>query len=447
MQLRFLRAGLILGVFLLSLIITMEKQVFGQSSIYGYGYLHIAPYGDATEIRVVSPDAPHRLISSHPFPLPEGWIFSPRFRSEVSPNGRWIASTLFAVDQSRLMIHLLDIETWQSHQLIEGYLTNNGQSLVWSPDGRYLAINIRQTEQQDLDLFIYDIRDGNIIDLSNDTADQRDIGWALDSRHVLTFSHPCSPRESCSDHLEIYAVEDAVRMSSIDLIDFPFLGTSACNPKASPDIRNVSVISNCGIGIPFSSDFPSEIYLWSRDRDRLTQVTNYAQGQVGFLAEYQHEWLDNQTLLIGLNYRIGNNPEQLQLASHRLDSGILEVLSSSFGSGFALDKGRQQILLEESLIFTDQTRAGETIQVGFDVLSSGSTIETGASSTEVFFACESYWSPDGEVVVITTSRRDCNLFVEGLIFISPSTQISATYTLDTEIDPDAYNVRLGWLRL
>jgi len=436
------------------LLLSGIQVVAAQSPSYRYGYMHISQYGEMAEINLVDPDDPSHIVSSRLFPLSEEWMFSPRFRSVVSPDGRWIASTLFAVDQSRLMIHLLDVLTWESQSIIEGHTVSNGANLLWSPDSRYLAINIRSIEQEDVDLFIYSVEDGKLLNLSDDEANQRDIGWSQDSSRIMTFSHPCTPRESCSDWLEIFDIASGSRRSSIDLSELPLIGTSACRPIMSPDLQSVSLISNCGIGIVISFDFPNDVYVWNLDSGELTQITDYMQGQenIRFQASYSHEWISDQTLLIGINYRFGGTSEQQQLVAYHVENNRLEVLSNSIGSGFHINSIANRLLFRSGQIFTENAGAGQEAQLSLVSLSAFEPIAEDLYTSihtpliTIPFACESRWRPDGNLIATAVSSRDCTLHMEGITFTAPTSRTSTHYMLSSdEVIPNTYYTSLGWI--
>lgn len=428
----------------LLLILGLDQQSFAQTTVYGYAYLTISSSGDRAEIYLVTPGG--SIVERHPFPLPEGLIFSPRFRSVVSPDGRWIASTLFAADQSRLVIHLFDVARQEGYEIVEGFMHVHGKNVVWSPDSRYLAMNIRLMNEQSIDLYVYNTSDGSLINVSNDSSEQRDIAWSHDNMHLLTFSHPCPPNESCSDHLALFDVWHGALVNSVDLVELPFLGNSACNPKLSPDHRIVSFVSNCGVGVPFSYDFPNEIYIWDIDSGKLIQTTDYAQGQTGagFQARYDHEWLDEQMLLIGTNYRRGNNPEQQQLVVYDLLEEAVQILSTNTGSEFEISAVSDQVVFLSRPVFSDQPESDRKAQLSLGILTS---VQVGAAesivtSASVANACEATFAPMGGMIAVTASQRDCTLFLDRVTFINLDTNMSETYLIETT---EPYVMMLGWV--
>lgn len=432
----------LLCLILLVIIVGHHRQAFSQTTVYGYAYLTLSSKGDSAEIHWVSPD--NLQVEKRPFPLPEGFGFSPRFRSVVSPDGQWIASTLFALDQSRLVIHLFNVVSHQSDVIAEGFMDTYGENMAWSSDGRYLAINLRQVNEQNIDLYVYDTHNERIFNLSRDLSDQRDIAWSDDDKYLVTLNRPCLPSESCSNHLAVWDVQHSRNINSIDLGELPFLGNSACNPKLSPDNQRISFISNCGAGVPFSYDFPNEIYIGDIENAELTQITDYAQGQngVGFQANYKHVWIDEYTLLIGSNYRQGENPEQQQVTIHDLIENTASVLSINMGADFELNTVQDQAVFLSRPVFSDEPDSVNVIRLSLSDLTS---IEEGSVESlthSITDACESRFIPSSTITAITASVGDCALSIDRITFVTLDNSTSEVYRVETDAP---YVMSLGWI--
>jgi WD40-like Beta Propeller Repeat len=226
---------------------------------YHYAYFKVSQFGESVELNIVNQTG--TSVRRQAYPLPSGLVIStPQLQSLVSPNGEWIASPLFSIDNTRLVIQIYNPVSGEARQVIEGYITRKGDSVAWSPDSRYLALVVGQGTGS-LELFVYSIADGSLTNLTNDDFDQSDVAWWPDSSRIATFMRPCTVNISCVEQLEVYELRSRSRTASIDLSSLPILGHSACNPKISPDGQYIAFISNCGIGIAMAMDFPNEVYL------------------------------------------------------------------------------------------------------------------------------------------------------------------------------------------
>lgn len=267
------------------------------------------------------------------------------------------------------------------------------------------------------------------------------------------FSHPCLPDTSCSDTLEIYDVQSESRTNVADLQAIPFLGTSACNPKLSADHGYVSFASNCGVGIISPHDFPNELYVWSIDRNEISALTDYTQGASLFSqAQYQHEWIDNHTLLAGVNYRLGNAPERRELALYYLDIGVKEVISTDIGGIFVSNVRTGAIAFHSAYLFDESKEERETefrfavptsSEASAEVLSS----ELEYTSIDVTSACESAWSPGTRLLAVSISTRDCKLFIEQIAFVDAATKRVSYFMVDTDASFYPFTIALGWLMI
>jgi hypothetical protein len=421
-------------------ILGVTQFIHAQPDSYVYAYMAISQFGDAAEIMLVNPR--EATVESQPFPLPEGLIFSPRLKSLISPDVRWIASTLFAVDQSRIVIHLFNIEKQLEYEVAEGFVANYGKNLAWSQDSRYLAINIRLLNHNGINLYLYNIEKNELMKASIGTPLQREIAWSDDNTQLVTFSRPCLPDNACPDSLVLLDAASGREIASASLAELPFLGNSACDPKFSPTRRYVSFVSNCGYGVPFSYDFSNEIYIWHIEERALVKITDYAEGQANssFQAKYNHAWLDDQTLLIGVNYRNGTDPEQQRLATYDFIGKMASTLSSEVGAAFEIDKTSGDIIFLPHLVFSDQPHKSEAL-LRLSNLSSISTLRE--HSLSIPHTCEAGFSPTGDLVAVITSKRACSLFIDGITFINSDASIIQAFPVETD---KSYRVGLGWIK-
>lgn len=418
----------------------LVQSIHAQSDSYIYAYMAISQLGDAAEIHLVNPR--EATVESQSFPLPEGLSFSPRIRSLISPDGRWIASTLFAVDQSRIVIHLFNTERQQEYEIAEGFVASYGRNLAWSHDSRYLALNIRLLNHNGINLHLYNVEKEELTKISVDTPLQREIAWSDDNTQLVTISHSCFPNTACPDSLVLLDTASGTEIASASLAELPFLGNSACDPRFSPDRRYVSFVSNCGYGVPFSYDFSNEIYVWHIEDGVLIKITNYAEGQdnSSFQAKYNHVWTDDQTLLIGVNYRNGNNPEQQRLATYDFIGKMASTLSSEVGAAFETDKKSGNIIFLPHLVFSDQSHESEEL-LRLSNLSSISTVRE--HSLSIPHTCEATFSPSGDLVAVVTSKRACSLSIEGITFISSDASMFQAFPVEAD---KPYRVGLGWIK-
>ena len=126
----------------------------------------------------------------------------------ISPDGKWLAYTL----TDKLKMHDLDEETWAKTGVpvyavgTDIFLSNlkTGESLnvtggmgsnwrpSWSPDGRYLAFNSDRDGSSQAKIWVYDLRQKELILVSAHKARMlsREIQWTPDSRAIVVATIP-----------------------------------------------------------------------------------------------------------------------------------------------------------------------------------------------------------------------------------------------------------------
>lgn len=422
---------------------------------YAYAIMTIAPLGDSATIHMLDPKSSSNPVETRVYPLPTDWLLIPQLQSQVSPDGRWMVSTLFARDQSRLMIQVTNVETMQSEAVIEGYLLGETRHLAWSPDSRTLAIVLRATSEMDSDLYIYHMDDSTLLNISNDDFDQRDVVWSQDNNFVLAFTHPCAANTVCADQVTLFDVATGRAITTADLSTLPFLGSSACNLNSASNI--VAFTSNCGIGIPFATDFPNEVYLWDTSTGTIRQITNYtSQAEpVVASASYHYEWLNSTDLLIGVNYQVSGQSEQEELIEHNIETGMSIVRTRDLGQGFALDSTRTLLGIRSSREMLTATSAGQSSEVAIipiNEIRSASPDALGANAESrltLLSTCDLFWSPDSIGLAVTSSSANCSFNIETLTFLNPSSNgiINVEISSLIEIRPNHFVVNLGWVRI
>jgi Tol biopolymer transport system component len=421
---------------------------------YAYAVMSIAPLGDSATIHIVDPESSSNPVETREFPLPTDWLLIPQIHSQISPDGRWMVSTLFARDQSRLMIQVTNVETLQSEAVIEGYMLGETRHLAWSPDSRTLAIVLRATSELDSDLYVYRMDDSTLINISNDDFDQRDAVWSQDNDFVLAFTHPCAANTVCADQLTLFDVASGRAITTANLSALPFLGSSACNPNSTSNI--VAFTSNCGVGIPFATDFPNEVYLWDTSTGTVRQITNYTSQAEPVIASasYHYEWLSSTDLLIGVNYQVSGQSEQQELIEHNIETGMSIVRTRNLGQGFALDSTRTLLAIQSSREMLTATNAGQSSEVAIvriDEIRSISPDTLGANAESRLTlpsTCDLFWSPDSNGLAVSSSSVNCSFNVETLTFLNQSSNGITNFDISSliEIRPNHFVVNLGWVR-
>ncbi len=426
-------------------------------STYWYGYLRVTNYGSVAELFVVDPMNPEAAPQQRSFSIPNGWILgSPVLPSALSPNGEWFATLLAPPSGGPGLIQITNLVSGDIRRVIEGHILSHGRSMAWSPDGDNLALNITQGNE-DLDIFVYSLADGQLSNLTNDNFDQQDITWSSDSSQIMTFTRPCAADTACASQLQVFDVQRRGLVNSVDLSDIPLLGSAACNALLSPDRRYISFISNCGFGLAGMGDFPSEIHLWELQTGRLIQVTEFSaeaqSSQQLFRAFYNQTWLDNQMLLIGINYQISGGQIHHQLLAYDVADETQNVLSTAF-AGYRINPLFQQLVVWNYAL-PDNTISlqGQTNLFGFAPLST-LTADSQALSQDIQrttisipAACDIQWSPDGTMLyaTITASTEGCQGFVSGVTFINPATQAVQEYDFQSLNDVTDYIIPIGWI--
>jgi hypothetical protein len=429
--------------------------VYAQTS-FSYAYFKIEQDWASVELVTIDPLQSDLPAKTQTYPLPPGWqLSSPRFRSLVSPNGEWIASALTSTDNTRLMIYLYNVVSGEARQITEGYILMQGRNFGWSPDSLYLALVIGKYTE-DLELLVYSIADSSLTNITNDDFDQHDLGWSPDSKQILTFTHPCSINDPCSHQLEVFDREKAAPLAQIDLTSLPFVGGSACDPRVSPDGSFISLISNCGLAIGFVIDFPNEGYVWNVETEELSQITDFANGAKAgvFRSYYQQVWLDAQTLLIGVNYAVGDTPEQQRLVTYNPVDKTTNLLSNEFGFGFALNNAKTQLSLESSNMFTEETNAGRQTQLGILPVNQESSLQdqisdlSAINSLDIPTACEMQWSPDGNILAIPASDKHCTSILSSVFFVNAEDNLLEEYRteLNAADQEEGSIVPIGWIQ-
>jgi hypothetical protein len=244
----------------------------------------------------------------------------------------------------------------------------------------------------------------------------------------------------------LFDITRSSRIATLDLSTLPLVGSSACAPQLSPDGQKVSLIVNCGRGIPIAYEFPNEVYIGDLQTSQFKPITDFARekGNQVFLSWYQQQWLDADTLVIGADYQIGPTPEQHRLVAYDLTTDSLQTLSSTLGSGFAINPVSNQIAVQSGNRLSDEGNIGAQVEL---LVESVETIQTDATSSVITLSstCEIEWSPDGAILAVTASQSNCELYTDRVTFINTENEVVHEHTVSSAAETTAYTVPIGWI--
>jgi len=143
---------------------------------------------------------------------------------------------------------------------------------AWSPDGEHLVITgIREGK---VDLFLYNLRTGNLQNLTNDIYSDVQPAWSPDGRYIYFVTD----RGGTTGYLEkehLRIARYTVSSGQTDVLPL-FEGVDNVNPQVSPDGRYLYFLS--------SPDGFRDLYRAEPATGKITRVTNYYTGISGITA-------------------------------------------------------------------------------------------------------------------------------------------------------------------
>jgi hypothetical protein len=285
----------------------------------------------------------------------------------------------------------------------------------------------------------------NLVNLTNDDANQRDIAWSADSSRVATFTEPCP---ACASRLEVFNLSSNQPEFSLDLSSITLKGTESCNPTFSPGALHIGFQSNCGFNAAARADFPNEVYLWNPTEGSLEQVTNIAAevGGARFTATYNLIWYDAEMLLMGVNYET-STVQNSQILSYPVDRESTDVLSAEGMRLWSLNPLTRRIILFDPQ--TTGARQGQLEVATLDFADRAATLSTQVASrpveTEIGYGLQ--WMPGGQTFAYTLHEGDnSRSTIESIVFVNTvdGTVQQHSSALDG-IDGGSRTIRIGWV--
>jgi len=448
--------------FLTTLICFMVISSFAQATqlkTFGYAYIYRGDTGDLG-ILLLSPSENTSRQIDIPSDIAGLQAVAPSIKNE------WIAFT--ARNTASYELILMNILTSEIRRLtFEGVglynpegLKGSPQNIVWSPDGKYLALNLGDNTDIKLTVstYLYSLAENTLIELHRDSIQATRLAWSNDGRYLAAAGYRC--KNTCASsldlesQLDIFDVTTQSWSSTIPLtaqIPGALGDAGLCELAWSPDNTYISLIATCD-----SLDYAQyqEVYLIAVQKRTILRLTDFTyrqniDAQNWFrVANYRTRWLDSDSLFISAIHGIG--------AENKAETLVYDPSTQTFtplfdGFATAIDWYAQtQRLVIQSGSMTD-ARYGMfssirmlnllDLQAGREI-----SVEPLSISTEV---CGLEGSPDGHYLVYTTpnSSNLCSAYTQEIGVVNMMTSEKSPIVMKTEVDTSEiiFILPIGWM--
>lgn len=447
----------------LSMLVTVKPSIMQVN--YRYAYI-VVTQSNVAQIHTVNLTTQAFTITQN-LAIPDQWL-APSF-ALVNPNGEWLVSLLpSAISSSEgLLVRLFNITSGETRDIAQGFFAGREagfvgtlQNLAWSPDGRFLALNMTLSQEpSDLEIFVYSVSDNSLINLTDDEYSQMHIAWASDSAHLVTLTEDCSFSDdtpSCIRTLDTLDVIRQIHQESLDLLDLGFgpavTGAIACDLGWSPDSQFVSFVSGCD---DFVTDVTKEVHLWNLNQKDVTQITDFTttlkqDGATFLRGRYKLAWFNSENLLIGASYQSMVDVVNTQSVLYNLTDNRTATISSKMGEEWELNPVTNQIAIRNigiEIVNGEEYISGNVELLAPEAVSSDlNTSYTHNTSLNLSLGCHLAWSPDGATLAyVTTTSGDCADPIQSIIFVDGATGAVQEYI--PELDGDVwYTLPIGWIQ-
>jgi WD40 repeat protein len=399
---------------------------------YKYSYIFRA---DDLKIGLVDPVNLNAPIEVHTLNVPSD---SALIDVIVSPNGQLLA--LHSITESstpprKSRIRLLNVISGEMREVAQGYFLSSWSGIgilepesdiKWSPDSHYVALAMSQPGP--VNLYVYSLADGSLVNLTNDQANHYRFTWSKDSTRIVAGSELCPEAQPCTRKIEVFDAAQKTRETTLDVSYFQDTpGFALCAFRWSPDRHYISFVTGCSSLFSLTK----EVYVWDVVQGSVTQVTNFTveaskrKIDVNYtLGKYDTIWADPQTLVIGAIFSDNPDTASTQTLMFHLPSKTITVLSMAAVEGWTANPVSGELAFRtipaiSSLGgFRSQT---SSVQIG---AVSGKTLKIAinAASISGVEGCDLAWSPDGAILSYTIRGASCTEDkVQGFGFIDKAT--------------------------
>lgn len=414
----------------------------GQPVIAQPKYSYAVWSGDGIQSQLVYIDpeqvnAPTRL---HPFDtvkVPEG---PPPVAQNASPDGRWLVVRSYTNTVNIDVIFVMNVETHEIQEVISGNLAHRAnlaafagapQELVWSPDSRYLAINLVHGDIYHI--YIYEIATRELVKITGDEMrfHFRAV-WSSDSKSLLTTSDFCQTNESssCDSKLQIFDVPSRKLIIEKDITalghNAAVVGVTACDFDWSPDGRYINFASICGLyALPYVT---RELYVWDLVKDEIRQITDSKTKLtdlpelVGVVGIYAPIWTSNRLLLIGVTYfdSSGLGIRRRETTLYDAETHAQAHVLDHDADYWSINPATHEIAYASGLTYPDENSKFAVVigQLATDTKQfTMKQIIDRSQDTPPLRPCNLSWSPDGQWLVFLSRPRGCGSQTQYIGFI------------------------------
>lgn len=415
-----------------------------------YRYSYVTSLSDAINVHLINPKDTNEEEQVITLPSKKGESV---YHLRVSPNGQWISYIVNPnpgtgdPDSSEGQIRLYNVLTGEVRN---GYPRMVFNDMAWSPDSRYLAVNMNEDEFSHVKFaaYIYDLETDQYHYVLEANTYRYGLTWSPDSTRLAVASNICS-NDSCNSKIDVISVPEYDLTLSVPITT---LSDTLCNLDWSPD--------NHYFSFEFSCDAAS---LWINDIFRLDtrtgdiqQVTLFTQSLQTFWASteptilfrnlYDSMWYDSDHLLVGVSAGhftdgIGYDPATVQVTTnvYHTDGTSKQISSDMFSNwvknpadgsvAFRAEKKIVRTNEDNMQMFVNQEVSVQVAKLNGDVLE--------ILHNQPVDGHDLNWSPDGEYLVYNLHGER---FPTRVYFLN---QISGQTTQFDLSDP--YPLLVGWV--
>jgi hypothetical protein len=433
--------------------------VIGQaSSQNGYEFAYLISHTSATQMILVNPEDSLSERDVTHFPTPNEWrVNYPPIPNAAQDGNQWMVFTVAEPSTYTDKIVIFNKTNGFTTE-IQTSIAGAAMRFRWSPDGLKLAI-ITAINDADLDVYVYSIESNILVNVTDDGLDQRDVSWFPDSQSLSIMTFSCENNEACGGILSTYRIDDVTKTGEISIMEI-FGSGLACNMSANTMGTFVAFTSYCMSQDSTAGPQINDAYLWDIANNSVSAITSFAQQaatrNAPIYSIFDYTWLDDDTLLIGADYRVFGVEEGHQLQTYAVTTGTTTVLSTAIGAGFSVNPVTQEVLLRPSSSeFTpaQPPAIDATIPLSLmntTALETASTMSLQAVDTvSAPLTTDWVWSPDGVYAygLVLSTVNDADYGSYTVAFLDGRTREVTQEVISVTGDPaSSYIIPIGWVR-